>query len=57
MIEVSCHKGSEANVNSFILSDDENIIVVDMLRNSAEAERLADNIEKGGMDALKNNTS
>jgi len=46
MIEVSCHKGSEANVNSFILSDDENIIVVDMLRNSAEAERLADNIEK-----------
>ena len=46
MIKITCHKGTEANVNSFLLSDDENIIVVDMLRNSAEAEQLADQVKK-----------
>lgn len=46
MIEITCHKGTEANVNSFILSDNENVIIVDMLRNSTEAELLADKVEK-----------
>lgn len=46
MINIEPYEGTEANVNSYILSDDENIIVVDVLRNSAEAEILADHIEQ-----------
>ena len=48
MINIERYEGTEANVNSYILSDDENAIVVDALRNSAEAESLADHIEKNG---------
>lgn len=48
MIQIEPYKGIEADVNSFILSDAENIIVVDMLRNSAEAEQLADHIKSSG---------
>lgn len=45
MITVERFKGEEADVNSYLLSDANNIIVVDLLRNSAEAEKLADYIE------------
>jgi len=48
MIQIEVYKGVEANVNSFILSSAENLIVVDLLRNSAEAEKLADDIENSG---------
>jgi len=48
MINVEVYKGTEANVNSFILSDTKNIIVVDLLRSSKEAEMLADHIENSG---------
>lgn len=48
MINIERYEGTEANVNSYILSDDENAIVVDALRNSKEAESLADHIETKG---------
>ncbi|ABV35267.1 metal dependent phosphohydrolase [Shewanella sediminis HAW-EB3] len=48
MINIERYEGTEANVNSYILSDDENTIVVDALRNSTEAESLADHIETKG---------
>ncbi|WP_028864133.1 MBL fold metallo-hydrolase [Psychromonas aquimarina] len=48
MINIERYEGTEANVNSYLLSDDENTILVDVLRNSVEAEGLADHIEKDG---------
>jgi hypothetical protein len=47
MINIEQYKGKEASVNSYLLSDNDNVIVVDLLRNSAEAEKLADHIEAG----------
>lgn len=46
MISVELYQGTEANVNSYILSDGENMLVVDCLRNSEEAEKLADHLEQ-----------
>jgi glyoxylase-like metal-dependent hydrolase (beta-lactamase superfamily II) len=40
--------GHEASVNSWLVHDDTSTVVVDVLRNSAEAERLADHLEAGG---------
>ena len=45
MINVEQFHGSEADVNSFILYKPENAIVIDVLRSSEEAEKLADRIE------------
>ena len=42
MIEIQRYAGRQANVNSCLLSDTENVIVVTLLRNSSEAEVLAD---------------
>jgi glyoxylase-like metal-dependent hydrolase (beta-lactamase superfamily II) len=35
-------------VNSYLISDSRNLIVVDTLRNSREAEKLADHVESSG---------
>ena len=48
MIEIQRYAGRQANVNSYLLSDAENVIAVDLLRNSAEAEGLADHVEASG---------
>ncbi len=48
MIKIERYKGAEADVNSYLLSDVDNVIVVDVLRNSAEAARLADHVEASG---------
>src|SRR5580698_2880956 len=48
MIEIQRYEGQEANVNSYLLSDAENVIVVDLLRNSHEAVALADHVEATG---------
>jgi glyoxylase-like metal-dependent hydrolase (beta-lactamase superfamily II) len=44
-IEIQRYAGRQANGNSYLLSDAENVIVVDLLRNSAAAEELADHVE------------
>lgn len=48
MINVERYAGQEASVNSYLLSDNDSVIVVDLLRNSAEAEKLADHVEATG---------
>jgi glyoxylase-like metal-dependent hydrolase (beta-lactamase superfamily II) len=48
VIEIERYQGQEASVNSYLISDARNLIVVDLLRNSAEAERLADHVESTG---------
>ena len=48
MIEIQRYAGQEANVNSFLLSDAESVIVIDLLRNSHEAVALADHVEATG---------
>jgi glyoxylase-like metal-dependent hydrolase (beta-lactamase superfamily II) len=48
MIEIQRYAGQEANVNSYLLSDAENVIVIDLLRNSNEAVALADHVEGTG---------
>lgn len=48
MIQIERYKGIEADVNSYLLSDAENVIAVDVLRNSTEAEKLADHLEASG---------
>src|ERR1700677_2398875 len=48
MIEIQRYAGREANVNSYLLSDAENVIVIDLLRNSNEAVALADHVEATG---------
>jgi hypothetical protein len=37
MIDIQRYAGTQANVNSYLLSDADNVIVVDLLRNSPEA--------------------
>lgn len=48
MIQIERYKGIEADVNSYILSSADAIILVDTLRNSAEAEGLAAHIAHSG---------
>jgi hypothetical protein len=48
MIKVEQYKGKQADVNSYLLSDIGNVIVIDLLRNSAEAEKLANHVEASG---------
>lgn len=48
MINIEQYKGTQADVNSYLISDASNVIVVDLLRNSAEAEELANHVEASG---------
>lgn len=48
MINIERYAGKEANVNSYLLSDANSVIIVDLLRNSPEAEHLADHIQASG---------
>jgi glyoxylase-like metal-dependent hydrolase (beta-lactamase superfamily II) len=48
MITVQQFTGTEANVNSFTLSNDDHVIAVDLLRNSAEAQIFANQIAASG---------
>jgi len=48
VISIERCPGRQADVNSYLLSDIENVIVVELLRNSAEAEELADHVEATG---------
>jgi glyoxylase-like metal-dependent hydrolase (beta-lactamase superfamily II) len=48
VVEIERYQGQEASVNSYLISDATNLIVVDLLRNSSEAERLADHVESTG---------
>jgi hypothetical protein len=48
MVEIERYEGQQANVNSYLLSDAANVIIVDLLRNSAEAEQLADHVLRCG---------
>jgi glyoxylase-like metal-dependent hydrolase (beta-lactamase superfamily II) len=48
MISIERYAGIQANVNSYLLSDSKSIMVVDLLRNSPEAEKLADQVEATG---------
>jgi glyoxylase-like metal-dependent hydrolase (beta-lactamase superfamily II) len=48
MISVERYAGEQASVNSYLLSDSKNVIVVDLLRNSSEAEALADHVQATG---------
>jgi glyoxylase-like metal-dependent hydrolase (beta-lactamase superfamily II) len=48
VINVEQFSGTEANVNAFILSNNDHLIVVDLLRNSAEAEVFADQVDATG---------
>ena len=48
MIDIERYAGKQASVNSYLLSDANSVIVIDLLRNSIEAEELADHIEAGG---------
>jgi hypothetical protein len=40
MIIIDRYAGIQANVNSYLLSDSKSVIVVDLLRNSSEAEKI-----------------
>lgn len=48
MIGIERYQGEEASVNSYLISDARNLIVVDLLRNSAEAKKLADHVASTG---------
>jgi|SRR5208282_2009777 len=48
MIDIQRYAGKQAHVNSYLLSDANSIIVVDLLRNSPEAEALADHVQASG---------
>jgi glyoxylase-like metal-dependent hydrolase (beta-lactamase superfamily II) len=48
MINIERYAGKQANVNSYLLSDANGVIVVDLLRNSPEADRLADHVQASG---------
>ena len=48
MINIERYAGQQANVNSYLLSDANSVIVVDLLRNSPEAEELADHVQASG---------
>ena len=48
MIDIQRYTGTQANVNSYLLSDADSVIVVDLLRNSPEAEKLADHVASSG---------
>lgn len=44
-IQLDVYHGKEASVNAYIFSDDQSIILVDCLRNSEEASKLANRIK------------
>ncbi len=48
--ELSVYNGVEANVNSYLFTDDNSAILVDCLRNSEEARRLASFVKAEGKD-------
>jgi glyoxylase-like metal-dependent hydrolase (beta-lactamase superfamily II) len=48
MINIERYAGKQANVNSYLLSDANGVMVVDLLRNSPEADRLADHVQASG---------
>jgi len=48
MLEIERWAGAEASVNSWLIHDGESTLVVDVLRNSAEATALADHLERSG---------
>jgi glyoxylase-like metal-dependent hydrolase (beta-lactamase superfamily II) len=48
MINIERYAGKQASVNSYLLSDANSVIVVDLLRNSLEAEELADRVAATG---------
>jgi glyoxylase-like metal-dependent hydrolase (beta-lactamase superfamily II) len=48
MIDIERYAGKQASVNSYLLSDANSLIVVDLLRNSVEAEELANHVEASG---------
>jgi glyoxylase-like metal-dependent hydrolase (beta-lactamase superfamily II) len=48
MIDIERYAGIQANVNSYLLSDSKSVIVVDLLRNTPEADKLADHVEASG---------
>jgi glyoxylase-like metal-dependent hydrolase (beta-lactamase superfamily II) len=48
MIIVKQFTGTEASVNAFTLSNEQNVIAVDLLRNSVEAKVFADQISASG---------
>ena len=47
-IEIERWAGREASVNSWLIHDETSTVVVDVLRNSSEAEELADHLDAGG---------
>ncbi len=48
MIDIERYAGKQVSVNSYLLSDATTLIVVDLLRNSLEAEKLADHVAASG---------
>jgi glyoxylase-like metal-dependent hydrolase (beta-lactamase superfamily II) len=48
MIDIQRYAGKQAHVNSYLVSDADSVIVVDLLRNSPEAEKLADHVQASG---------
>ncbi len=50
MIDVERCPVEEASINSYLITDWQNLVVVDLLRNSREAEKLADGVESTGKD-------
>ena len=48
MINIERYAGEQASVNSYLLFDADHVIVVDLLRNSLEAEGLATHVEASG---------
>jgi hypothetical protein len=48
MISIERYAGVQANVNSYLLTDSKSVLVVDLLRNSREAKKLADYVEATG---------
>jgi glyoxylase-like metal-dependent hydrolase (beta-lactamase superfamily II) len=48
MVSIERYAGIQANVNSYLLSDSRSVIVVDLLRNSREAGKLADHVKATG---------
>lgn len=48
-LQVEVFKGNEASVNSYLFSNGESLMVMDVLRNSDEARKLADVIKAKGL--------
>jgi hypothetical protein len=48
MLNIERYAGNQASVNSYLISNQNSVIVVNLLRNSSEAEKLADHVEANG---------